>query len=264
MPLFPADVPFCRQIANYSIEVQLDTVQNLISGYELLTWTNDTEEATNELWFHLYWNAFQNSKSTFLSGRSGRGGRISKFQKEDWGFCRVERIALVSDDSLQSTDLTRTMEFLSPDDGNPFDRTVFRVSLPDSVQPGQSVSLQIAFISKIPRPIARTGVYKENYFIAQWFPKIGVFQNGQWNCHQYHPFSEYFADYGTYDVRITLPEARGAFDIGHQEGDDALWKRLTGHNHQCSAGITFGARIPAFSGIVRRDANAVRTRSCSP
>ena len=207
MPLISADAPFCKQIANYSIEVHLDTVQNLVSGYELLTWTNDTEEATDELWFHLYWNAFQNSKSTFFSGGSGRGSRISRFKKEDWGFCRVERIALVSDNSIESDDLTKAIEFLSPDDGNPFDRTVIRVRLPDAVQPGQSVSLQIAFISKIPRPIARTGVYKENYFIAQWFPKIGVFQDGQWNCHQYHPFSEYFADYGTYDVRITLPSS---------------------------------------------------------
>jgi hypothetical protein len=50
-------------------------------------------------------------------------------------------------------------------------------------------------------------VYKDNYFIAQWFPKIGVFENGEWNCHQFHSSSEFYADYGTYEVKITLPSS---------------------------------------------------------
>jgi len=185
------------------MEILLDTQQRLIFGKELVTWTNDTAYATDELWFHLYWNAFQNNKSTYFIESSGR--RTAGLEKDDWGYCRIEKIDLVQDENFEDIDLIPEMEFRSPDDGNPFDRTVFTVKLPHEIQPGQSIQVRIFFQSKVPRPISRTGVYKDNYFIAQWFPKIGVFQNGQWNCHQYHASSEYFADYGTYDVSITVP-----------------------------------------------------------
>ena len=201
--LSAADVPFCKQIASYSMDILLDTQQQVIFGEELVTWTNDSAYETAELWFHLYWNAFMNNKSTFFMESSGN--RAAGFGRDDWGYCRVEKIELVQGEGMENIDLKPGMEFRSPDDGNPFDRTVFAVKFPWYIQPGQTVSLRIFFQSKVPRPISRTGVYKDNYFISQWFPKIGVFQDGRWNCHQYHASSEFFADYGTYDVRITVP-----------------------------------------------------------
>ena len=196
---------FCKQVANYTMDVRLDTENKTIKATEILSWTNDTSASTDELWFHLYWNAFQNNKSTFLKEASRRGRRISGFKEEDWGYCRVETIKIMANPFFGESDLMPFMEFQYPDDGNLFDQTVFSVSLPRAVRPGQTIQLRIEFESKVPRPISRTGVYRDYYFIAQWFPKIGVFENGQWNCHQYHSASEYFADYGTYDVKITLP-----------------------------------------------------------
>ncbi|RMD93865.1 MAG: M1 family peptidase, partial [Calditrichaeota bacterium] len=46
----------------------------------------------------------------------------------------------------------------------------------------------------------------EYFFVGQWFPKIGVYIDGRWNCHQFHANSEFFADFGVYNVRITVPE----------------------------------------------------------
>ena len=203
LSIHAADVPFCKQIANYSMEILLDCQQKVLFCFVLFTWTYDTDYATDELWFHLYWNAFEINKSTYFIESSGN--RTAGFERDDWGYCRIEKIELVQDEYLEDIDLKPGMEFRSPDDGNPFDRTVFTVKLPQEIQTGQSITVRIFFQSKVPRPISRTGVYKDNYFIAQWFPKVGVFQNGQWNCHQYHASSEYFADYGTYDVSITVP-----------------------------------------------------------
>jgi hypothetical protein len=42
---------------------------------------------------------------------------------------------------------------------------------------------------------------------AQWFPKVGVYQGDRWNCHAYHAATEFFADFGTYDVELSLPNA---------------------------------------------------------
>ena len=205
--LSSSDEPFCQQIANYTMNVVLDTERKTITGEEFLSWTNDTEYPTDELWFHLYWNAFQNNMSTSLTESSRRGRDMEGFRMDDWGYCRVDSIHLIDEENFAEIDLSPTMAFQQPDDNNIHDQTVFLVKLPQPVEPGQTIELRIEFLSKVPRPISRTGVYKDNYFIAQWFPKIGVFENGEWNCHQFHSSSEFFADYGTYDVKITLPSS---------------------------------------------------------
>ncbi|MCK4556798.1 MAG: hypothetical protein KAU47_04720, partial [Candidatus Aminicenantes bacterium] len=161
---------FCKQIANYTMDVRLNTENKTIKATEILSWTNDTSYPTNELRFHLYWNAFQNNMSTFLTEAERRGRSISGFKEEDWGHCRVESIKILANPFFQESDLMPLMEFQHPDDGNLFDQTVFSVVLPRAVRPGQTIQLRIEFESKIPRPISRTGVYKDYYFIAQWFP----------------------------------------------------------------------------------------------
>jgi hypothetical protein len=98
------------------------------------------------------------------------------------------------------------MHFAAPDDGNPDDQTVLVVPLPRPVQPGQIIQVEIRWYSKIPLISSRTGFRGNFFFIAQWFPKLGVFQaDGTWNCHQFHATTEFFSDYGVYDVRITVP-----------------------------------------------------------
>src|SRR6187399_2341934 len=59
--------------------------------------------------------------------------------------------------------------------------------------------------AKVPRTYARTGRIGNYFFIAQWFPKIGVFQDGGWNTHQFHAATEFFSDFGVYDVSLTVP-----------------------------------------------------------
>jgi hypothetical protein len=58
-------------------------------------------------------------------------------------------------------------------------------------------------------PFARTGAKEEYFFVGQWFPKVGVWQDEKnaWNCHQFHANSEFFADFGVYNVRMTVPAA---------------------------------------------------------
>ena len=42
---------------------------------------------------------------------------------------------------------------------------------------------------------------------AQWFPKAGVYEGDRWNCRAYHPARGFYADFGTYDVDLSLPNA---------------------------------------------------------
>jgi len=189
--------------ANYTIDVRLDPETRTLQGTQTLTWTNLQERPTNRLWFHLYWNAWRNRHSTWMRedrirGRSDRKGEIPE---ADWSYIEVDSVGL-----SDGTDLTRTMYFAFPDDRNVEDRTVMVVLLPEAVEPGETVSLDMTWHSKIPRTFARTGFRGDYYFIAHWFPKLGVFEPSGWNCHQFHAGTEFYSDYGVYDVSMTVPE----------------------------------------------------------
>ena len=193
--------PLSPRIANYDIDVRLQPDNRTLKASQVLTWHNKTNTTITELQFHLYLNAFRNSESTFMksSGGTHRGNTISR---NGWGFIEVDRIALAS-----GADVTAKMEYIQPDDDNEHDKTVFRLPLDKPLRPGQSIELNMDFTAKLPTPpFARTGAKEEYLFVGQWFPKIGVHVDGKWNCHQFHENSEFFADYGVYNVHITVPE----------------------------------------------------------
>lgn len=193
--------PLSPRIANYNIDVKLEPATRKLYGKEQLLWHNKSSDTITELQFHLYLNAFRNSRSTFMkeSGGTSRGNQIDK---DGWGYIDVNRFALASGE-----DLTHAMRFIQPDDDNSEDKTVFSVPLSSPLAPNDSIVVEIDFTAQLPQPpFARTGAKDEYFFVAQWFPKIGVYIDGKWNCHQFHATSEFFADYGVYNVRMTVPK----------------------------------------------------------
>ena len=139
---------------------------------------------------------------------SGRGNRDFSIAEEGLGWIDVDSIRIRGGE-----DLKPVMEFIHPDDDNVNDRTVFRVPLNNPVRPGTAITLDMRFTAKLPAVIARTGYNHDFFMVAQWFPKIGVYETpgmryatrGSWNCHQYHSTTEFYADFGVYDVRMTVP-----------------------------------------------------------
>ena len=207
--IFAQELP-CSRTANYQIDVSLNVDEKILDATERLTWRNTSDIAVNELYFHLYWNAFKNTRSTFAKESLRMGGwakrMLASFDEDDWGWIDITSFHLLSSRGSDNTDLLPNSVFVAPDDNNKHDRTVLKVTLPRTVAPGQSIVLDIAFQAKIPSKAPRVGYVNDTYFIAQWFPKIGVIWGGKWNCHQYHSNSEYFSDYGDYDVKITVPQ----------------------------------------------------------
>ncbi len=194
----PAEV----DVVDYEIEVVLDSETHRLEGVEKIRWTNRTDAATDELYFHLYLNAFSGSRTTFMRELDGWSLHNRTESGEDWGWIRIGR--LVFDDG---SDLLPALEFVRPDDDNPDDFSLARVALPRVVEPGGVVELELEFEAQLPRVIARTGFVGDFHFVGQWFPKLAVFEGERgWNSHQFHAASEFFADFGSYEVTVTIPE----------------------------------------------------------
>ncbi|HKS97632.1 MAG TPA: M1 family metallopeptidase [Terriglobia bacterium] len=200
-------------IVRYKMSARLDPQTKKVTGEYTLTWWNHTDDTISDLYFHLYLNAFKNADSTFMreSGVSRRGGLdrwMSNPDPNKWGWVDVDKIEIVG-----GPDLTGLQTFVHPDDDNAQDQTVMRIVLPKPIAPRSEIQLHVIFTSKLPRARARNGYEGDYYLIAQWFPKIAVFEaagergrkQGGWNCHQYHSNTEFYADYGVYDVDLTAP-----------------------------------------------------------
>ena len=196
------------RILDYQIEVALDPVDKTVQGHEVLTWKNPSEEAIQDFCVHLYLNAFRNNRSTFF--REGRFRSLwpsdEEIPEDYWGFTRVDSVEVLS-----SGRQVIGLDYVHPDDENSEDRTVLMVHVDEPLPPGEAIQFRIDFESKLPRGTRRTGWAEDYFFMAQWFPKMGVLEDEGWNCHQYHRSTEYFADFGVYDVSLTVP---GNFVVG--------------------------------------------------
>jgi hypothetical protein len=208
-----ASAPLSDRVVNYVIDADLDVEAKKIHGRERLRWRNPSKEPVGDLQFHLYLNAFRDNKSTFMreSGGQLRGDRMDP--------TKLGSIEITSMKTRDGEELASRGEFIHPDDDNADDHTVWRVALSRPVAPGAEIELDIAFTAKLPRVFARTGYFGNYFFVGQWFPKIGVYEpagmrrraTSGWNCHQFHADTEFYADFGTYDVTCTVPEG---FKIG--------------------------------------------------
>jgi len=200
-------------IVRYKMQARLDPAAKRLTGHYTLTWWNHTDDAVPDLYFHLYLNAFKNSDSTFsreiaLSSGHRRSEEEQPPEKDRWGWVDVDKLQIAG-----GVDLTSNMTFVHPDDDNDRDQTVMRVALPQPIPPHGTIELSVDFTGQLPRAVARNGFEGDYFLMAQWFPKIGVYEGagergrktGGWNCHQYHANTEFYADYGVYDVELTAP-----------------------------------------------------------
>jgi hypothetical protein len=196
------------RVADYDIRVTLDPEAKTLSGEERITWRNPGDEPVSELWFHLYLNAFKNTESTFYkeSGGQLRGDRMAE---ENWGYVEVKSLRRAG-----GSDLLPGASFEHPDDDNTADQTLWRVPLPEPVPAGGEIVLELTYEAKLPRVFARTGYFRDYFLVGQWFPKLAAYEtrgtrgreSPGFDRHQFHANSEFYADFGRYEVEITLPE----------------------------------------------------------
>jgi len=202
------DPPKSSRPTSYVMDVQYDLAHKAVTSVGQVIFKNNSPVPVTELRFYMYLNSFKNMSSTFLLGSGGNifDQNIASRGEDSWGWIRVDEIKDPS-----GANLTQSMRYIQPDDGNPGDQSVLLVPLAKPVQPGETAVFDLKFSAKLPNTIARAGYSKDDFALwVHWFPQLGVWQlepNGQWawNCHQFFRTTEFFGDFGTYDVTITAP-----------------------------------------------------------
>jgi hypothetical protein len=203
----PDGKPLSQRVVAYWIDANVHTDANTLDATEILEYRNPSDQPITSVPFHLYLNAFR-PQSTFSKESH------QSYSKGTEGAIEIKSIAAEG-----FGDLAQSMRFTAPDDGNQDDHTVMEITLPKPVAPGEVIRFRIAFQDRFPLSVARTG-YKRDFLMGgQWFPKVGVLWHGAWNCHQYHATTEFFSDFGTYNVSLRLPQRYIVGASGVQTGE---------------------------------------------
>ncbi len=201
----PGGKPLSTRVVSYQIDAKINTNKKSVDATETLTYKNLTGQSLTSIPFHLYLNAFR-PESSFTSETHFTGGIRDNEKENDYPPEKIGGITISHIDADGYGDLTSAMHFIAPDDGNANDHTVTQLNLPHPLAPGDSITFHLAFHDQFPLSIARNGWKRDFIMGGQWYPKPGVFWHGAWNCHQYHSTTEFFSDFATFTVSLTLPK----------------------------------------------------------
>jgi hypothetical protein len=229
----PAPGAFSPRNANYTLDVRLDHATRTLKGSGIIRWRHIGYAPADSLRLHLYWNAWRDAESSWLREAAlANSDIVNDVRDGEWAAIDIEQLTLARADGSGGLDLMPGFAFVQPDDGNAQDRTLASVALPQPVGPGDAVALRVTWQSHVPRTFARTGAIGDYYFIAQWFPKLAVFEEDRWTAHQFHANTEFFSDYGRYDVRMTVPRGWMVGATGTEQSRTDNPDGTTTHHYQ--------------------------------
>ena len=195
---------YTQQKVDYVMDIRLDEANNKIYGDEYITYHNNSKDVLEYLWVQLDQNMRADDSKTPLARSTGASAFLtpknfkSTYMKEGKGFgYNIEKV---------ETNGKPLSHFIN--------RTMMRINLPKPLAPGGIFKFRIKWNYKINNSVkdgGRSGFEdfpdgNKNYTIAQFFPRLAVYNNVEgWQNMQFWGRSEFALEFGDYDVKITVP-----------------------------------------------------------
>jgi hypothetical protein len=188
--------------ADYKLSVRLNDQTNEISGTEVITYTNNSPDKLGFIWMQLDQNLFKSdSRGTAIIPPTGsRNG--ARGQQFDGGYT-IKSVKLISVEKGKS--IESSAEFLIND-------TRMQIYLPSALSAGGGqlkLKIEYSFVSP-DYGSDRMGILNTKngkiFSVAQWYPRMCVYDDVLgWNTLPYTGPSEFYLEYGDYDISITVP-----------------------------------------------------------
>ncbi|RPD42035.1 M1 family peptidase [Chitinophaga barathri] len=186
---------YWQNAADYKIDVTFDDQKETISGSVLITYKNNSPESLPFLWLQLDQNIYdKQSRGSISTGGAGRWGN-----RNFDGGNTIGNVSIVSAGKEQK---------VTPQISD----TRMRVDLPQALKAnGGTVQVKVQFSFPIPEyGTDRMGILKTKngkiYEIAQWYPRMCVFDNVLgWNTLPYLGQGEFYLEYGNIEYNINAP-----------------------------------------------------------
>ena len=190
---------YWQQEANYTMDVTMDINTFQYQGTQQISYTNNSPDALNQVFYHLYFNAFQpgSEMDARLSNIADPDGRMMEDKKS--------RINSLSPDEIGFLDVKNLLQ-----NGKPVnftvDGTVLQAILAEPIAPGATAVFSLEFKGQVPLQIRRSGRNSSEgvaLSMSQWYPKMAEYDFEGWHADPYIA-REFHGVWGDYDVTITL------------------------------------------------------------
>ena len=204
-------VVYWQQRIAYTITATLHEPQQRVRARARMSYVNNSPDTLREMYVHQYLNAFR-PRSTWsaIDEREGRE-RFQRLRDPDYGYERFTAPVRVDGTAV-------TVDY----PGAP-DSTVAHFALPHPLAPGDSTLVDFewdARPSTIPR---RQGRRQRHWDLAQWYPKVAVYDRAGWEYNALQPAGEFYGEYGTYDVTLVVPQDQVLGATGVPVSGDPGW-----------------------------------------
>jgi hypothetical protein len=186
-----------QQHVLYEMDIKMDVKKHQYSGTQKLTYTNNSPDTLDKIFYHLYFNAFQpgsmmDVRSRNIADPDGRvADRIFKLKPEEYGWIKVQSLEMNG----------RKQNFLT-------NETILEVTLDQPILPRSTVVLHLGWTAQVPLQIRRSGRDSKEgiaYSMAQWYPKLCEYDYQGWHSNPYVA-REFYGVWGDFDVRITIDQ----------------------------------------------------------
>ncbi|MFZ4785446.1 MAG: M1 family metallopeptidase [Flavobacteriales bacterium] len=225
---------YWQQKADYKMDIVFDHTNHQYKGTSTINYVNNSPDALNQLFFHLYFNAFQpgsamDIRSLEINDPDPRvADRISKLKPEEIGFLHVTSLKVNG----------KTQSFLE-------NETILEVNLNAPIIAGGKAIIELEYNAQVPIQIRRSGRNSSegiDYSMTQWYPKLCEYDRAGWHPNPYIG-REFYGIWGNFEVNITMdkkytiggtgilqnPSEVGKGYEGNQKvktpsGDKLIWK----------------------------------------
>jgi hypothetical protein len=207
--------PYWQQEVNYKIDVALNDKDHSLKGNLSLVYTNNSPDRLDYIWFHLWPNAYKNQTTAYAKQilRESDG-------KKRWDDMKDKG-------SIDGLDFKVNGEKVKTEP-DPENIDVLKVVLSKPLASGEKITITTPFVVKIPTYASRSGHLGQSYMICQWYPKPAVYDRKGWHPIPYLDQGEFYSEFGSFDVTITVPSAYviGATGTLQNEPELATYKQL--------------------------------------
>ena len=188
-----AQSKYWQQEVHYTIDVSLNDREHTLDGFLKLQYINHSPDTLSYIWFHLWPNAFKNDQTAFSEQRLMNG-------RSDFYFAGKEKRGYINRLDFRVNNTTLRVQ------DHPQFIDVVQVFLPSPLAPGEQTIVTTPFHVKLPANFSRGGHLGQSYQVTQWYPKPAVYDRKGWHPMPYLDQGEFYSEFGSFDVRITLPE----------------------------------------------------------
>ncbi len=188
-----AQQSYFQQEVNYTIDVTLDDEAHTIAGTIEMEYINNSPDELQEIYFHLWPNAYSTKQTAFAKQKLRQGDTRFYYAKAQ-NMGNIDGLSFQVDGKNAS---------LIPDAEHP---DIALLKLPKALKSGEKVQISTPFTVKIPASYSRLGHVKTSYQMTQWYPKPAVYDHKGWHPMPYFDQGEFYSEFGSFDVSITLPK----------------------------------------------------------